>query len=186
MSDIKKINLSEDERRTLEEIVNKGKDSPRKIKRAIVLLMLDQNYNDENISKIMGIGVNPINNLRNKFIKNGLEDTINDKKRNGRPKKLNDKAEALLIATVNSAPPEGKSCWSLRLLSEKLSELNISHELIRRTLKKLASQQSLIFLFMHLRLFCLCFFQEADALFQEIDFLLEQPALMNFLSFQAQ
>ena len=80
---------------------------------------------------------------RKRYAEGGLEAALHDKKRNRvYERKMDGEVEARLIALVNSAPPQGHQCWTLRLLAEHLVRLeevpfdHISHETIRLTLKK--------------------------------------------------
>ncbi len=84
-----------------------------------------------------------VRSLRQRFVEEGLESALNRKKQQNppRPRKLDEAAEARLIATVQGPPPEGRSRWTLRLLSDRIVELGISdepvsHSAIGRALKK--------------------------------------------------
>ncbi len=84
-----------------------------------------------------------VRSVRQRFVEEGLESALNRKKQQNpsRPRKLDGAAEARLIATVQGPPPEGRSRWTLRLLSDRVVELGIcdepvSHSAIGRALKK--------------------------------------------------
>ncbi len=82
-----------------------------------------------------------IDRVKKLFVEEGLEVALNGKKRNRiYDKKVDGDLEAHLVALSCSEPPEGFARWSLRLLADKVVELgytdNISHETVRRTLKK--------------------------------------------------
>jgi hypothetical protein len=81
-----------------------------------------------------------VERIRKRFVADGMERALNEDPRPGQKRKLDGRAEATLIATACSDAPEGHEHWSLRLLAGKLVQLGvidaISHETVRRTLKK--------------------------------------------------
>jgi len=141
-----KVTLTEEEEKELEIITKKGKRNARTIGSAFVLLNSNENTparlkKDEEISVMLGISVKSVENIRKKFVLEGYETALY-----GRPstqrykKKIDGEVEAHIIAMSCGKAPLGRSRWSLRLLAEKAVELkyveSISHETIRRTLKK--------------------------------------------------
>jgi putative transposase len=134
------VTLSSEDRKALEDIVNKGKHLARDIKRAKSLLLLDEGKSDKEVSDIVDYDPKTISRIRKSFVINGITDTISDKSRDGRPSKLDGEAEAVLTAIACSDPPEGYARWTLRLLADKAVELelvdSISHVSIGKTLKK--------------------------------------------------
>lgn len=135
-----KIKLTQTQKKYLQDITNKGKNGARVIKRAQILLEASENKIDKEISNNLKVGMTTVWRTRKRFFQEGLESAIYDKEIPGKPPKLSDKQEALLIATACSEPPEGRTYWTLRLLANKMIELEIiegiSHETVRRTLKK--------------------------------------------------
>lgn len=96
---------------------------------------------NEDISRVLKISMKKIDRVKKRFVEEGLDVTLNGKKGSRIYKKKADgDFEAHLIALSCSDPPEGFARWSLRLLADKVVELNyidcISHEAIRRILKK--------------------------------------------------
>lgn len=134
------IKLTQIQRKHLQDITQKGKNGARVIKRAQVLLEASEGKTDEEVVNKLKVSMATVWRIRKKFFKEGLESAIYDKKRPGKPCKMNDKQEAMLIATACSKPPEGRVHWTLRLLADKIVELevieDISHETVRKTLKK--------------------------------------------------
>ena len=140
------VTLTEEERQELEDITKKGKRNARMIRVAYILLNTDENNpkrlkKDYEIAGVLGLTERSIENIRKKFVIDGYEVTLN-----GKPssqlyeKKVDGDVEAHLIALSCSQAPSGRARWSLRLLAEKAVELkyvsSISHETVRRTLKK--------------------------------------------------
>jgi transposase len=139
--------LTEDERKSLLELASKGKHNSQQILNALILLNCDKsewNVNhstNEEISRILNISMKKIDRVKKRFVEEGLEVALNGKESERvYSKKVDGDAEAYLVALSCSQPPEGFARWSLRLLADKAVELgyfeDISHETVRRTLKK--------------------------------------------------
>lgn len=141
------VRLTEQERQSLGEVTKKLKGSMEKIRRAHILLKADAcgpNWKDELIAEAFNCSPRTIENVRRRFVNTGFEQTINGVRRQSppTPKKLDGRQEAEVIALRLGAPPKGYSAWSLRLLARKAVELalvdSVSHETVRKTLKKTA------------------------------------------------
>lgn len=134
------VELAEQERRKLLELVRKGSARARKLRRAHLLLLAHDGLTDEAIAETLHLGRSTVERTRKKFVEGGLERALHDRRRPGQPRKLNGKQEAVLVAVACSDPPEGRTRWTLRLLAGRLVELGvveeISHETVRRALKK--------------------------------------------------
>ncbi len=140
------IELSDAERKTLKDIVAKGKSPAKMILRANILLASDRNNKKyktvAEIASDFNTTATTVQNVRTAYATNGLEAAINRKKRVTPPvaPKVTGDVEAHIIAIACSDPPEGYSKWSVRLIAEKCIELNyvdsISHMTVSRVLKK--------------------------------------------------
>jgi transposase len=136
------VSLEDDEKELLKEIINKGKHSAEKRKRAQALLLADENYTDDMIAERTGLSCRGLEQLRQRFVEEGFETTLAGKPRGHRPKALGGEDEARLIALVCSPKPDGRARWTLRLLADTWSTLAytetkiISRETVRRALKK--------------------------------------------------
>jgi transposase len=139
-----RVTLTEDEKGTLHDIINKGKDSAQKRKRAQALLLTNEGYTDEETADRAGMHRRGIEELRQRFVEEGFERTLEGKPRGHRPRVLSGEDEARLITLVCGPAPEGCPRWTLRLLEDTWVTLEhtdaptVSRETIRRTLKKLA------------------------------------------------
>lgn len=139
------VRLGSDEREVLELLVKKGKTQAYRIKHANILLAVDADgpdWSDEEAAVAFGCHVNTVANVRQRFVEQGLEAALERKKQKSpsRERILDGEKEARLIALACSAPPEGRSKWTLQLLADKLVALKvveaISDQTVRRTLKK--------------------------------------------------
>jgi transposase len=134
------VNLSDEERQTLYQITSKGKTTGRIVKRAQILLLAEEGHPDETIANMLKVGESSVHRTRQRCVEEGRELALKERPRQGKKSKLDGKAEAFLVATACSQPPEGRLCWTRQLLADRLVELNlvesISDETVRRTLKK--------------------------------------------------
>lgn len=139
------VRLSAKERRTLRELVKKLNGSSQKVRRAQMLLKADvagPGWTDEQIGVAFDSRTRTVEKLRERFVTEGFEQTLHGKPRDKPPteKVLSGKQEARVIAMRLGPPPKGHGHWTLRLLARKVVELEIvpaiSHETVRRTLKK--------------------------------------------------
>lgn len=139
------VRLTDEERDILRSVVKKLKGSSQKVRRAQMLLKADAhgpNWTDGQIAEAFSCRTKTVENVRQKFVTEGFDASLNRKKRDTSPrgKLLDGEQEARVIALRLGKPPKGYANWSLRLLAEKAVELeiveSISYETVRRTLKK--------------------------------------------------
>ena len=141
-----KVTLTREERDELMSIISKGKHTSQRFRNAYVLLNCDEGEYAEKatnaeINKILKVGMRTIDRIKKRFVEEGF-DAVLERKPTTREyeRKADGDFEARLIALSCSEPPEGHARWSLRLLADKMVELeivdSISHETVRTVLKK--------------------------------------------------
>jgi hypothetical protein len=138
------VSLMDEERETLKQVVAKLRGSSQKVRRAQVLLKADAEgpgWTDAKIADALGCRTKTVENIRERFVTEGFEITLNGQPRQPPcPKLLDGEGEAKVIALRLGSPPPGFSNWSLRLLAQEVVALeiveSISYETVRRTLKK--------------------------------------------------
>ena len=140
------VRLTDDERRYLTSLVDRGKVAAYKRKHAQILLKADiaddagPGWPDQRIADAFNVGVRTVERIRERLCKHGLEAAIERAKGSGKRRKLDGSQEAHLIALVCGAAPDGHNRWTLRLLADQFVELghvdSISHETVRQLLKK--------------------------------------------------
>ena len=141
------VTLSLEERNQLNELTSKGKYQSQTILNALILLGCDMGEfqtgrsTNEEMARVLNISMRKIDRVKKRFVEDGLELALNKKTADRvYQKKTDGEFEAHLVALSCSEPPEGFSRWSLRLLADKVVELDyidsISHEAVRRILKK--------------------------------------------------
>lgn len=145
------VKLTETERYQLKQIVSSGTAPVRKVRRAYILLKSDSseggpNWSYQAMQEAFGICNVTISDVRRTYAKDGLEAALNRKKPDREyERRLDGEAEAHLIALACSQPPEGHERWTLRLLSQRMVQLEIvdhlCHETVRTTLKKTNSSR---------------------------------------------
>lgn len=139
------VRLTDEERRTCQDVVKKLNGSSQKVRRAQILLTADADgpaWPDTRIAEAFGCRVQTIENLRKRLVIEGFELALEGRKRATppTPPKLDGEGEAKLIALRLGKPPAGYGHWTLQLLADELVALevveSISHETVRKTLKK--------------------------------------------------
>ena len=145
------VRLTDEERAELEELIRTGKRAASVLIHARILLKADAGANgpgwdDDRIAEAVECGASTVYRVRQAFVVDGLTAALFRKKPTGRQyRKLDGAQEARLIALACGAPPEGRTSWTLRLLADRLVELDvidsISPECVRMTLKKTNSSR---------------------------------------------
>lgn len=134
------VTLEPLERAHLEALLQRGKHASRKLTRARILLKAADGCQDATIVEALHTGVATVERVRKRFVEEGLEAALKEKPRPGQRRKLTGSQEARVIAECCSPAPQGHARWTLRLLAERIVELEmtpaISHEAVRQLLKK--------------------------------------------------
>jgi transposase len=143
------VTLSAEEREQLTAVVRKGKTAARRRLHAHLLLQADSGaegpaWSDEQISAALAVHPTTVANVRQRCVEEGVEAALQRRApRRHYQRKLDGQQEAQLIAVACSMPPLGQKRWTLRLLVDKLVELevvgSIARETVRQTLKKTRS-----------------------------------------------
>lgn len=134
------VDLSEDERKQLLELIQHGTHSARKINRGRILLQADEGKADSEIAGSLHTSCATVQRTRQRFVESNLEGALHERRRPGGVKVLDEKGLAVLETLAHSTPPAGRKRWTLHLLADRLVELSvvehISHETVRQELKK--------------------------------------------------
>jgi len=139
-----RVTLTEEERKNLEQLISRGKGAARKLLHARILLKADETvgWSDERISEALEVSLSTIGRVRERFVEEGVEVALERKAPNRvYQRRLDGVQEAHLVALVCSPPPEDRGRWTLKLLADKMVELEyveyVSKETVRQTLKKM-------------------------------------------------
>lgn len=135
-----RVLLTEEERARLLVLVGQGRAPARAILRAHILLSASEGAYDWQIAEALHTSRATVHRTRHRFWTEGLERALYDRPRPGAEPKLDGKAEAFLVALACTKAPEGRTCWTMQLLADRLVQLGvvreISDETVRRVLKK--------------------------------------------------
>ena len=133
------LQLSDEHHSYLTTLLTKGTLNARVARRASALLQLHQGADLNKIAAVLGVVYQTIADWRDKYFENGL-DFLSDKARTGRPPVFDGDVRAKVTALACSDTPDGRAHWSLRLLADKMIELDychsISHSQVQKILKK--------------------------------------------------
>ena len=147
-----KVTLTAEERQQLSDLIANGKAAAKRLTHARILLKADAAdggpaWTDDGIAEALDVSTDTIGRVRHRFVEQGLEAALVRKKqdRPSRERKLDGRAEARLIALACSAPPDGRKEWTMKLLADRLVELEVvdtvCDETVRRVLKKTRSSR---------------------------------------------
>jgi transposase len=144
-----RVKLTPEERAELVELLSKGKAAARTLTHARILLKADEGeagprLSDEAIAEALEVNRSTVERVRIRCVEEGFEAALRPRpSRQLHPRKLDGAQEAHLIAVACSPAPKGRARWSLRLLADRVVELEIvdaiSYETVRQTLKKTSS-----------------------------------------------
>src|SRR5579864_3919010 len=151
MKKLYRVKLLPEERAQLEGLLSKGKAAARTLMHARILLKADEGVagprlSDDQIAEAVEVNRSTVERVRMRCVEEGVEAALRPRpSRQLHPRKLDGVQEAHLVTLAYSPAPNGRGRWSLRLLADKLVELeivdDISHETVRQTLKKTNSNR---------------------------------------------
>jgi transposase len=135
------VKLKGEERRDLIQYLRKGISSARSQTRARILLLSDDDLEDDEIVETLKVSKTTVYRIRKRYCEGGLDYALREKPRSGAPAKIDGKIEAKITMIACSEPPDGRSKWTLKLLADKLVEMevvdSISNMTVQRVLKKM-------------------------------------------------
>lgn len=140
------VTLTEEERGHLQAMLSRGKAAARKLMHARILLKADAsdggpNWHDDAIADSLEVGRATVERVRKQFVEEGFEAAL-ERRRSCRQyrRTLDGDGEAHLVALACQQPPEGRSRWTLRLLADRMVQLEyveaVSKDTVARVLKK--------------------------------------------------
>jgi Arc/MetJ-type ribon-helix-helix transcriptional regulator len=143
-----KVTLTRNERDELEALIKSGKRAASAVRNALILLGTDagdhqaHRQTNQQLCEALLVDMRTIDRVKHRFVEQGMDAALHRKSAAERPntRRFDGDAEARLIALSCSQPPKGRCRWTLRLLADKLVELEVckavSHETVRQALKK--------------------------------------------------
>lgn len=144
------VNLSKDERKKLERLVSTGAGPARQRRRAQILLLTDAAGNgsgmtDEQVASLLAVNVRSVERVRKQLVESGLDSVLERKPydKSRRFRMVDGDLEAHVVALCCSEAPEARNRWTIRLLAEKLVELEIVDEISRETVRTILKKTNL-------------------------------------------
>ena len=137
------VQLSAEDRDQLERLICSGQRSARVINRARILLKTDEGWSASQVAAALDTSPRTVFRTKRRYAEEGLDGVLHDHPQANRFRKVDDKAEAHLIALACSDAPEGRDHWTLQLLADRMVELglvaSLTYETVRLKLKKTSS-----------------------------------------------
>ena len=138
-----RVELSEAEHGALQALLGGGTHAVRQLKRAQILLAADAGRSDDEIARIVAVGVSTVLRTKRRFVEGNLDRALSETPRPGAARKLSGQEEALLVATACASPPEGRARWTLELLAGELVRLTEHEHLARETVRRRLNENEL-------------------------------------------
>ncbi len=139
------VRLAQGRREELQRLIRVGKSPARVTARARILLKSDEGWPAPQVAEALDVALGTVYRVKQRLAEGGPEGVLKDRPQANRPRKLDDRGEAHLIALACSPAPEGHGHWTLRLLAGKVVELGLapsmSREGVRKRLKKTPSSR---------------------------------------------
>ena|SRR5205809_5313118 len=136
------MNLTDDERTSVERFIRRGKANARNITRAHILLKSAEGWSIERIAETYSVSQATVSNVRQRYREGGIDRVLKDKVQQKRRRALGGEEEAVMAAIACSPVPDGHDHWTLRMLRDKLVELGVvegvSASTIQDRLKKMS------------------------------------------------
>lgn len=132
-----KLQLDSTELAELKSIMNKGRHSVRRVKRAQILLKLHEGKKHSDVAEAVGVSLASVYNIHDRYLAGKL-DALDEKPRSGQPRKVTPEVEAAVTRIACSEAPEGKARWTVSLINERIVKLGyeLNDESVRLILKK--------------------------------------------------
>ena len=133
------VRLAPEQREELQHLIRAGKSSARVTARARILLKSDDGWAAPQVAEALDVALGTVYRIKQRFTGEGLAGALWDRRQTNRHRKLDERGEAHLVALACSPAPDGHDHWTLRLLVELGLASSMSHEGVRKRLKKTPS-----------------------------------------------
>jgi transposase len=138
-----RVELSEAESGELQALLKGGKQAPRELKRAQILLAADAGVSDETMARSVGVGGSTVYRTKRRFVEGNLDGALRKEARPGTARKLTGQEEALRVATACSSPPADRARWTIELLAGAMVRLTEHNSLSRETVRRRLAENEL-------------------------------------------
>lgn len=137
------VQLNDEQRVELQQLISKGNAAARTLTRARILLLADGGKQDLEIVAALATSRATVHRTRCRFVTEGLQAALYEQARSGRPVRFDGAVQAQLVTLACSQPPEGHSRWTLRLLADRLVQLNVVESISSVAVLKLLKKTNL-------------------------------------------
>ena len=137
------IKLTDEERAEVEGFIRRGKANARNVTRAHILLKDAEGWSIERLAETFGVSPATVSNVRKRYREGGVDGVLKDKVQPNRRRALSGAEEALVVAIACSPVPEGHDHWTLRMLRDKLVELEVVEHISAATIQSLLKKMNL-------------------------------------------
>ena len=137
------IKLTDEERAEVEGFIRRGKANARNVTRAHILLKDAEGWSIERLAETFGVSEATVSNVRKRYREGGVEGVLKDKVQQNRRRALSGAEEALVVAIACSPVPDGHDHWTLRMLRDKLVELEVVESISAATIHSLLKKMNL-------------------------------------------
>lgn len=137
------VKLKSRDRKKILLLIQKGKESGRVMKRALVLRLMDQGLKSPEVAQTLGMTAMTARNIAQKYEKEGLEATLHDSPRPGQPRQMDRNKTSQIVAMVCASPPEGYARWSVRLIAEEAVKKKVVEKTNRESIRLLLKNHEL-------------------------------------------
>jgi transposase len=137
------IKLTDEERTEVEGFMRRGKANARNVTRAHLLLKDSEGWHIKQLAETFGVSEATVSNVRKRYREGGVEGVLKDKVQQKRRRALSGAQEALVVAITCSPVPDGHDHWTLRMLRDKLVELEVVETISAATIHSLLKKMNL-------------------------------------------
>lgn len=137
------VNLKSRDRKRILLLIQRGKESGRVMKRALVLRLMDQGRTSPEVARNLGMTAMTVRNIAQKYNGDGLEAALYDRPRPGQPRQMDQKKMSQIVAMVCASPPEGYARWSVRLIAEEAVKKKVVEKTNRESIRLLLKNHEL-------------------------------------------
>jgi len=137
------VDLGKKDRRQVKEMLSKGQESARVLRRASILRQLDDGQKMGRVAENVGVARKTVRAIARRYEEEGLDSALHEKPRPGKERTLNTAQSQRIVAMVCGSPPEGRARWSVRLIAEEAARRKLAPAVSRETIRILLQNHEL-------------------------------------------
>ena len=137
------VGLGKKDRRRVMEMLRRGRESARVLRRASILRQLDDGQKMGQVAENVGVARKTVRAIARRYEEEGLDAALHEKPRPGQERVLNTAQSQRIVAMVCGSPPEGRARWSVRLIAEEAARRKLAPAVSRETIRILLESHDL-------------------------------------------